>query len=55
MRLGIDLGGNKIEALVFGGVGMPGAPSPAAGLVENANSTWLSGQRLDRDHTAAPP
>jgi fructokinase len=30
------------------GVGMPGALSPASGLVKNANSTWLIGQPLDR-------
>ena len=31
------------------GVGMPGAISPATGLVKNANSTWLIGHPLDRD------
>lgn len=39
------------------GLGMPGAISPATGLVKNANSTWLNGRpfhadleaRLDRD------
>ncbi len=31
------------------GVGMPGAISPATGLVKNANSVWLIGQPLDRD------
>jgi fructokinase len=31
------------------GVGMPGAVSPATGLVKNANSVWLIGQPLDRD------
>jgi fructokinase len=31
------------------GVGMPGALSPATGLVKNANSTWLIGQAFDRD------
>jgi fructokinase len=35
------------------GVGMPGAISPATGLVKNANSVWLIGQRLDRDLEAA--
>ncbi len=91
MRLGVDLGGTKIEAialaddgrelarrrvatprhdydatiaaivaLVHGieqetgregsvGVGMPGAVSPASGLVKNANSTWLIGRALDED------
>jgi fructokinase len=91
VRIGIDLGGTKIEAIVlddagtiafrerrstpkgdytgtieaiaelvaaadrFGGrpstvgVGMPGAISPATGLVKNANSTWLNGRRLHQD------
>jgi fructokinase len=31
------------------GVGIPGAISPATGLVKNANSTWLIGRPLDRD------
>lgn len=31
------------------GVGIPGAISPATGLVKNANSTWLLGHPLDRD------
>ena len=95
MRLGIDLGGSKIEGLALGpggeelirrrvatpkgdyhatvravadlvaaieaelgqpvsvGVGMPGAISPATGLVKNANSTWLIGRPLDRDLAAA--
>ncbi|HZU90391.1 MAG TPA: ROK family protein, partial [Stellaceae bacterium] len=94
-RIGVDLGGTKIEAaaldrsgvvhcrrraatpygdyratiaaiadLVFGiereigvaapvGVGMPGALSPASGLVKNANSTWLNGRPLQRDLEAA--
>ncbi len=91
MRIGIDLGGTKIEGVVLApdgaetgrrrvptprgdyratidaiaalvreleaaagapcqvGVGMPGAVSPATGLVKNANSTWLIGRPLDRD------
>ncbi len=91
MRIGVDLGGTKIEgvaldeqggvlarrrvstprgdydatlAAVAGlvraleqqtgqsgsvGLGMPGAISPATGLVKNANSTWLIGRALDRD------
>jgi fructokinase len=90
MRIGIDLGGTKIEAIAIDGtrevsrrrvaaprgdyaatismvrdlvsaierelgtmgtvgIGIPGAISPATGLVKNANSTWLIGQRLDRD------
>ncbi len=31
------------------GVGMPGAVSPATGLVKNANSTWLIGRALPQD------
>ncbi len=91
MRIGIDLGGTKIEAVVLDaggeiafrerrptprgdydgtiatiaalvvaceravdgrctvGIGMPGAISPATGLVKNANSTWLNGRRLHED------
>jgi fructokinase len=91
LRIGIDLGGTKIEAVGLGadgserfrrrvdtprgdydgtlraiadlvsaaeaeagepgtvGIGMPGAMSPATGLVKNANSTWLIGHPLDRD------
>jgi fructokinase len=35
------------------GIAMPGAISPATGLVKNANSTCLIGHRLDRDVAAA--
>ncbi len=35
------------------GIGIPGAISPATGLVKNANSTWLNGRPLDRDLAAA--
>ena len=31
------------------GIGIPGAVSPATGLVKNANSVWLNGRQLDRD------
>lgn len=31
------------------GVGLPGIESPATGLIKNANSTWLIGQRLSAD------
>ena len=31
------------------GVGIPGAVSPATGLIKNANSTWLIGRRLHLD------
>jgi fructokinase len=95
MRIGIDIGGTKIEvaaldadgvvclrrrvktpagdydgiiavvkALVAAieaetgapasvGVGIPGALSPATGLVKNANSTCLIGRAFDRDLAAA--
>lgn len=96
MRIGVDLGGTKIEAvalesgsgklsgrrrvqtpqgdydatlqavvdLVRGlerelgalapvGVAIPGAISPASGLVKNANSTWLIGKPFDRDLSQA--
>jgi len=95
VRLGIDLGGTKIEAAVLGrdggivarrrvptpagdyratvmaivdlvgaleielgaqcsvGVAIPGAISPATGLVKNANSTCLIGHQFDRDLEAA--
>ena len=90
VRIGIDLGGTKIEGIAFDdgnelvrrrvqaprgdyastlravcglvaaiegevgkqgtvGIGIPGAISPATGLVKNANSTWLIGHPLDRD------
>jgi fructokinase len=35
------------------GVAMPGSMSPATGRVQNANSTWLNGQRLDADLAVA--
>ena len=35
------------------GIGIPGAISPATGLVKNANSTWLIGRPLDRDLATA--
>ena len=31
------------------GIGMPGALSPATGLVKNSNSTCLNGRPFDRD------
>ena len=93
MRIGIDLGGTKIEGLALGddgreldrrritaprgnydntvqaivdlvaalepasagqvlatvGIGIPGAISPATGLIKNANSTWLIGHPLETD------
>jgi fructokinase len=93
LRIGIDLGGTKTEAIVLDrgsqvlarrrvptgksyeatltvvhdlviglerelgasatvGIGIPGAISPATGLVKNANATWLIGQPFDRDLSA---
>ena len=91
MRIGVDLGGTKIEGVALSdggavrarrrvptprddydatldtvsalvlelegeagergtvGVGMPGAISPATGVVKNANSVWLNGRRLAED------
>lgn len=91
MRIGIDLGGTKIEAVALDetglalarrrvatprgdypatldaiaglvgqletgleqkgtvGVGIPGALSPATGLVKNGNAAWINGRPLDRD------
>ncbi len=90
MRIGIDLGGTKIEAIALAtdgsellrrrvatpqgydgtlaavadlvalvelklgkrgtvGVGVPGAVSPATGLLKNANSVWLNGRPLTTD------
>ena len=93
MRIGVDLGGSKIEAIVLDGgnemrrdriatpgndyqeilqavcglvesvgadlapelpvgVGIPGALSPASGLIKNANTTCLIGKALDNDLAA---
>ena len=95
MRIGVDLGGSKIEAIALDqtgaikarrriptpredydatvrtvaslaqsvreeaggggasvGVAIPGAISPATGLVKNANSTWLIGRALEADLAA---
>jgi fructokinase len=91
LRIGIDLGGTKIEIIALGprgetlarkriatprgdyeatlraiealvreveerlrlqgavGVAIPGAVSPATGLIKNANSTWIIGKRLHED------
>jgi fructokinase len=92
MRIGIDVGGTKIEVVAIDqngrerfrkrvasprgdyegtiaavaaliadaeqatgpgsiGIGIPGAISPATGLVKNANSTWLNGKPLAEDLT----
>ncbi|MFS2008491.1 ROK family protein [Azospirillum sp. CT11-132] len=42
-------GGHKATV----GLGIPGAISPATGLVKNANSTWLIGRDFTRDLTQA--
>ncbi|MBI5451138.1 MAG: ROK family protein [Gammaproteobacteria bacterium] len=91
MRIGIDLGGTKIEIIALDdqgsirlrrritaprndyaatlqaitglvnaaegelacpatvGIAIPGAVSPASGLIKNANSTWLNGRPLQQD------
>ena len=45
-----ELGGRAVV-----GVGMPGAISPATGLVKNANSVWLNGRALAEDLRRALP
>jgi fructokinase len=94
MRIGVDVGGTKIEAVALAkggaevfrrrvatprgdyaatveaiaglvadaeraagergtvGLGVPGTPSPATGLMKNANSTCLNGRPFDRDLAA---
>ncbi len=54
-RLGADQRartGTKIREVPVG-VGIPGAVSPATGLIKNANSTCLIGRALDKDLEAA--
>jgi fructokinase len=92
MRIGVDVGGTKIEAIALEddggeklrrrvptprdyegslaaiadlvaavegetgsrgsvGIGMPGAISPATGLIKNANSVWLNGRPFAEDLT----
>src|SRR5215471_20333535 len=96
MRIGVDLGGTKIQTVALDksgvvraglrkaspredyqatldaiaemvaeterraevgpsvvGIGMPGAISPATGLVKNANSTWLIGRPFHQDVSKA--
>ncbi|GJE57261.1 MULTISPECIES: ROK family protein [Methylobacterium] len=46
----------ETEAGIAGGsvgIGMPGAVSPATGLIKNANSTWLIGTPFEADLTQA--
>ena len=44
---------SKTGPAVTVGLGMPGAISPATGLMKNANSTWLIGKPFDKDLHAA--
>src|SRR6476620_3289499 len=95
LRIGIDLGGSKIEGILISleakesaryrvatprnnyaatiaaivdlrtrlmqgipsgariGIAVPGSISPATGLMQNANSTWLNGRPFDRDLAVA--
>lgn len=94
MRIGVDLGGTKIEVIALDangeshfreriaaprgdydatvgavqslvslaerrvgrstvGVGIPGAISPATGLIKNSNSTWLNGRPMAADLACA--
>ena len=43
----------KIGTTAPVGIGIPGAISPASGLIKNANSTWLIGRPLQRDLESA--
>ena len=43
----------ELQARGTVGVGIPGAISPATGLVKNGNSTWLNGRTLTEDLEAA--
>jgi fructokinase len=43
----------EIAASAPVGIGMPGAISPATGVVKNANSTWLNGRPLQQDLESA--
>ena len=45
----VDAGERASGAACTVGMGMPGAISPATGLVKNANSTWLNGRPLPAD------
>jgi fructokinase len=43
----------RLPAATPAGLAMPGSISPATGLVQNANSTWLNDRPLERDLAAA--
>lgn len=45
----VETGERAAGASCTVGVGMPGAISPATGLVKNANSVWLNGRALHTD------
>jgi fructokinase len=45
----VEAGERAAGAACTVGVGMPGAISPATGLVKNANSVWLNGRALGDD------
>jgi fructokinase len=44
---------SELAARCTVGIGIPGALSPATGLVKNANSVWLNGRPLGQDLTTA--
>jgi fructokinase len=44
---GLETAAGSKEASV--GIGIPGSVSPASGLIQNANSTWLNGRPFHRD------
>lgn len=46
-------GEHAVGQAVSVGLGIPGAPSRASGLIKNANSTWLNGKPLQQDLEAA--
>lgn len=48
----VDEGERAVGARCSVGLGIPGAISPATGLVKNANSTWLNGRPLSGDLAA---
>ncbi|MCK5295780.1 MAG: ROK family protein [Alphaproteobacteria bacterium] len=45
----VDSVEKKLERKGSVGIGIPGAISPATGLIKNANSTWLNGKAFDKD------
>lgn len=49
----VQEGERAVGHAVTVGLGIPGAPSRSAGLIKNANSTWLNGRPLQLDLEAA--